>query len=152
MMHVTDWFPTLMNLVDHEEGIPTDRVLDGVDHAVGEVVLEHLGLLVDDRPVEAEHAHEEGLEEAVAAEQVHRDDPPLLAEPDPAARRVVDVAVLRQPLDHRGDRRLADPEMARQLGRRDPSPLALLRKLEPVDRLEVVLPRGPLQACLVRHG
>ena len=33
MMHVVDWFPTLMNLVDNEEGIPTDRVLDGVDQS-----------------------------------------------------------------------------------------------------------------------
>ena len=33
MMHVTDWFPTLMNLVDHEEGIPTDRTLDGIDQS-----------------------------------------------------------------------------------------------------------------------
>jgi arylsulfatase len=33
MMHVTDWFPTLMSLVDHEEGTPTDRVLDGVDQS-----------------------------------------------------------------------------------------------------------------------
>jgi arylsulfatase len=33
MMHVTDWFPTLMNLVGHDEGIPTDRVLDGIDQS-----------------------------------------------------------------------------------------------------------------------
>ena len=33
MMHVTDWFPTLMNLVGYEEGVPTDRVLDGVDQS-----------------------------------------------------------------------------------------------------------------------
>jgi arylsulfatase len=33
MMHVTDWFPTLMNLVGYEEGIPTDRVLDGIDQS-----------------------------------------------------------------------------------------------------------------------
>ena len=33
MMHVTDWFPTLMNLVGHPELVPTDRVLDGVDQS-----------------------------------------------------------------------------------------------------------------------
>ena len=33
MMHVTDWFPTLMNLVGHPEKVPTDRVLDGVDQS-----------------------------------------------------------------------------------------------------------------------
>jgi arylsulfatase len=33
IMHVVDWFPTLMNLIGHEEGIPTDRVLDGIDQS-----------------------------------------------------------------------------------------------------------------------
>jgi arylsulfatase len=33
IMHVVDWFPTLMNLIGHEEAIPTDRVLDGVDQS-----------------------------------------------------------------------------------------------------------------------
>jgi arylsulfatase len=33
MMHVTDWFPTLMNLVDNADGVPTDRVLDGMDQS-----------------------------------------------------------------------------------------------------------------------
>ena len=33
MMHVVDWFPTLMKLVGHEELTPTDRVLDGVDQS-----------------------------------------------------------------------------------------------------------------------
>ncbi|MGI9586156.1 MAG: sulfatase-like hydrolase/transferase, partial [Acidimicrobiia bacterium] len=33
MMHVTDWFPTLMHLVDNSDGVPNDRVLDGVDQA-----------------------------------------------------------------------------------------------------------------------
>jgi arylsulfatase len=33
MMHCTDWFPTLMNLVGDPDGVPTDRVLDGVDQS-----------------------------------------------------------------------------------------------------------------------
>jgi arylsulfatase len=33
MVHVVDWFPTLMNLIDHKDGVPTDRVLDGVDQS-----------------------------------------------------------------------------------------------------------------------
>ena len=33
MMHVVDWFPTLLNLIGYPEGIPTDRVLDGVDQS-----------------------------------------------------------------------------------------------------------------------
>jgi arylsulfatase len=33
MMHITDWFPTLMHLVGHPEKVPTDRVLDGVDQS-----------------------------------------------------------------------------------------------------------------------
>ncbi|GMQ94827.1 MAG: arylsulfatase [Acidimicrobiia bacterium] len=33
MMHVTDWFPTLMHLVDNEDGIPNDRVIDGIDQS-----------------------------------------------------------------------------------------------------------------------
>ena len=30
---MVDWFPTLMKLIGHEEVIPTDRVLDGVDQS-----------------------------------------------------------------------------------------------------------------------
>jgi len=33
MMHVTDWFPTLMHLIDNEDGIPDDRVIDGIDQS-----------------------------------------------------------------------------------------------------------------------
>ncbi|WP_061962674.1 sulfatase-like hydrolase/transferase [Demequina aurantiaca] len=33
MMHVVDWFPTLMNLMDMSDLVPTDRVLDGVDQS-----------------------------------------------------------------------------------------------------------------------
>ena len=33
MMHVVDWLPTLLNLVDAPESVPTDRVLDGVDQS-----------------------------------------------------------------------------------------------------------------------
>ncbi|MCZ6505390.1 MAG: sulfatase-like hydrolase/transferase, partial [Actinobacteria bacterium] len=33
MMHIVDWFPTLLNLIDHDELVPTDRVLDGVDQS-----------------------------------------------------------------------------------------------------------------------
>jgi arylsulfatase A-like enzyme len=33
MMHVTDWFPTLLGLIGHPEKVPTDRVIDGVDQA-----------------------------------------------------------------------------------------------------------------------
>jgi len=32
-MHITDWFPTLLNMVSHPEKVPTDRVLDGVDQS-----------------------------------------------------------------------------------------------------------------------
>jgi arylsulfatase len=33
MMHITDWFPTLLNLIDHKEKVPTDRVIDGIDQS-----------------------------------------------------------------------------------------------------------------------
>lgn len=33
MMHVTDWFPTLLNMIGHPEKVPTDRVLDGIDQS-----------------------------------------------------------------------------------------------------------------------
>jgi len=33
MMHVVDWFPTLLCLLDQEDKIPTDRVIDGCDQA-----------------------------------------------------------------------------------------------------------------------
>lgn len=31
IMHVVDWFPTLLNLIGHPEKVPTDRVIDGID-------------------------------------------------------------------------------------------------------------------------
>jgi len=33
MVHVTDWFPTLMHLVDNADGVPDDRVIDGIDQS-----------------------------------------------------------------------------------------------------------------------
>jgi arylsulfatase len=33
MIHVVDWLPTLLNLIDEDESIPTDRVLDGVNQS-----------------------------------------------------------------------------------------------------------------------
>ena len=33
MVHVVDWFPTLLTMIDHNESIPTDRVIDGVDQS-----------------------------------------------------------------------------------------------------------------------
>lgn len=31
IMHVVDWFPTLLALIGHPEKVPTDRVIDGID-------------------------------------------------------------------------------------------------------------------------
>jgi arylsulfatase len=33
MLHVTDWFPTLLNLIGHGDRVPTDRVIDGIDQS-----------------------------------------------------------------------------------------------------------------------
>jgi len=33
MMHIADWFPTLLNMIDHKEKVPTDRVIDGCDQS-----------------------------------------------------------------------------------------------------------------------
>jgi arylsulfatase len=33
MMHITDWFPTLLNMIGHPDKVPTDRVIDGVDQS-----------------------------------------------------------------------------------------------------------------------
>jgi arylsulfatase len=33
MMHVVDWFPTLLCLIDQEDSIPADRVMDGCDQS-----------------------------------------------------------------------------------------------------------------------
>jgi len=33
MMHVVDWFPTLLSLIDQGDSIPTDRVMDGCDQS-----------------------------------------------------------------------------------------------------------------------
>ena len=44
-----------------------DQPVDRLEHAVADVVLEHLGVLVHLRPIEAQHPHQEGLEDAMAA-------------------------------------------------------------------------------------
>lgn len=33
MMHVVDWFPTLLNLIGNPDGVPRDRVIDGIDQS-----------------------------------------------------------------------------------------------------------------------
>ena len=33
MMHVTDWFPTLLALIGHPDMVPNDRVIDGIDQS-----------------------------------------------------------------------------------------------------------------------
>ncbi len=33
MMHITDWFPTLLNMIGHGEKVPVDRVIDGCDQS-----------------------------------------------------------------------------------------------------------------------
>ncbi len=33
MMHITDWFPTLLNMIGDQAGVPTDRVIDGCDQS-----------------------------------------------------------------------------------------------------------------------
>jgi arylsulfatase len=33
MMHITDWFPTLLNMLGHKDNVPADRVMDGVDQS-----------------------------------------------------------------------------------------------------------------------
>ena len=33
MVHVVDWFPSLLHLIGHGEGVPTDRVIDGIDQS-----------------------------------------------------------------------------------------------------------------------
>jgi len=33
MMHVVDWSPTLLSLIDQGDSIPTDRVMDGCDQS-----------------------------------------------------------------------------------------------------------------------
>jgi arylsulfatase len=33
MMHITDWFPTLLNMLGSKASVPTDRVIDGCDQS-----------------------------------------------------------------------------------------------------------------------
>jgi arylsulfatase len=33
MMHITDWFPTLLNMIGEKASVPADRVLDGCDQS-----------------------------------------------------------------------------------------------------------------------
>jgi len=33
MVHVVDWFPSLLTMIGHQESIPTDRIIDGIDQS-----------------------------------------------------------------------------------------------------------------------
>ena len=105
---------------------------------LGDVVLEHLGLLVDPVVGHPQGLGEVGLDQAVVADHLERDLFPGRGQDDPLVEGVLDQADLVEPLQHRGRGRGGDAEAVGELAGQHRA-LALPR--ERVDRLRVVLDR-----------
>ena len=91
---------------------------------LGDVVLEHLGLLVDAVAGHPQRLGEVGLDQAVVADHLERD---LLAgrgQADALVGQVVDQAEAGEPFQHRGRRRRRDAEPLGDLAVED-GPVAL---------------------------
>ena len=113
---------------------------------LGDVVLEHLGLLVDPVLRHPERLREVGLDQAVVADHLKRDALPGARQHHSLVEGVLDQPHLVEPLQHRRRGRRSDRDPLRQLTGEDRA-LALLG--EGVDRLRVVLDRlglRPLRA------
>src|SRR4029450_12596404 len=57
------------------------EAVDRAEHAVADVMLEHFRVLVDLRPIELQHSHEERLEDSMPADEVDRELSTLRREP-----------------------------------------------------------------------
>jgi hypothetical protein len=133
-----------------------DRVAVRIDRRVAELrgdellellrerVLEHLGLGVHLVPGHAEALDEEQLDQPVMPDDLERDAPAALGEPDSAVALVRDEAERRQLAQHPRDGGRADLEQRRELGRGR----GAVPGLERVDRLRVVLHGGREVVCL----
>ena len=117
---------------------------------LGDVVLEHLGLVVDAVPRHAE-LRQQQLEQAVVADHLERDAPPVLGQRDAVVGLVRDEARARRAA---GPSRTRTPGVTPEaLGERVGRDLPVVgAALERVDRLRVVLDggRGTLSHLLHR--
>ncbi len=114
-----------------------EHLVDAFDHPLGDRVLELVGLVVDLRPVEAEHPHQEELDQTMPPYDVDREMSSRIGEAHAAVGLVLDQTAIGQRLDHRGDRARRDPERVRQCPRGDA--MARVALLLEQDLLEVVL-------------
>ncbi len=125
-----------------------DRVAVGIDGGIaelrrdqrlevlGEDVLEDLRLGVHAIPGHPQRLAEVALEQAMMADDLDRDPPPVGCQADAAVGGVGDQPELSQPLEHRRDRSRRDRQALGESVRRDGLVFA---RLEGVDRLRVVL-------------
>jgi hypothetical protein len=137
-------------LLDHLEVTGRDRVAVRIVRRIperrgnqlfellGDVVLEHLGLVVDTIPRHAERLRQVQLEQPVMAQNLERDAPARLGQLHPVVRGMLDQAEPVELLDHvRGGRgRDAEP-----FGEGIVRDWAFALDLKRVDRLRVVLHR-----------
>ena len=84
--------------------------IDLVEEFVADGVLEALGFIVDLGPIEREDADEEGLDQAVAADDAEGNGSAFGRELDSGVTLVADEFVGREPLDHGGDGAGSDGE------------------------------------------
>ena len=138
-----------------------DRVAVGVDRRVpelggdqllevlGEHVLEHLRLGVDAIPGHPQRLGEEALEQAVVADHLEREAPPVGGQAHAAVGHVRDQPQLVELLEHRRDRAGRD---AQALGQRVGRDRLVAAGLEREDRLGVVLDGRRAQQILGGHG
>ena len=111
--------------------------IDQVLHPLAEVVLEHLGFLVDLVPADSEHPVQEGLQQPVPPYDAARVRLAVLGQGDLPPARLLHQTAVAQPVGHRGDRGRGHPQPSGD-ARRAPR-LALGRDGE--DDLEIVLDR-----------
>ena len=115
-------------------GQPVDRR----QHPVADVVLEHLGILVDLGPVEPQHLDQERSRGSGAGAPSRSPPATLGGQPRAGARRVRDQPLRGRAAEHVGDRRRRDREPRGEL---EVDTLVAAGR-ERVERLEVVLPRA----------
>ena len=118
---------------------PAQHLVDTVDEAIRDDVLQLLGLVVDLVPAESHHPDQEQLDQAMAAEDQRGQ---LLAggrEPDAVVRLVLDQPRLRERLDHRRRGARRDAERRGELAHGQQALPGRQLPLAEVDRLQVVL-------------
>jgi hypothetical protein len=97
-----------------EPGAP-EHLVDALDEPIGDDVLELFGLFVHLIPSEAQHPHQEQLDQAVASQHERGELPPRLREANAAVRFVLHEPRVGQRLHHGRRRPRRDPKRLREL-------------------------------------